>query len=793
MLASMERPDESGSEDAHVLPILPLRNSVLFPSSVVPVNVGRPRSVRLIEQACGGAGQPEIGVVAQRDADIEDPTFTDLHEVGTVARVLKVIRLGSGGYSVVLQGVCRMRITGPLGRQPALRAQVERYREPATSDEELDALGAHLRRLAGQLAAVLPDLPREAVRTLGSVRQPAALADVVASNLPVTNEVKQRMLETLDARTRIRAVIDLVRRQQEVHRVKQEISSMVQGEMSRSEREHMLRQQLRQIRRELGEQDEDEDDLEALRERVMLAELPEEVERAARRQLGRMRSMNPAGAEYQVTRTYVEWLADLPWSKTTPDRLDVAQARRVLDEDHYGLDKPKRRIVEHVAVRRLAPHNRAPILCFIGPPGVGKTSLAKSIARAAGRKLVRVSLGGVADEAEIRGHRRTYVGALPGRLITGLKKAGSRNPVIVLDEIDKLGADERGDPASALLEALDPEQNHAFVDHYIDLPFDLSQAMFIATGNRTDTIPPALLDRMEVIEVPGYTAHEKRSIARSFLAPRQLSEHGLTVDRLDLPDEAIALIIDEYTHEPGVRRLDQQLAALCRAVAVRLAKGEDVQVHADERFIAEVLGAPERSRPRRERIGRPGVAMGVAWTPAGGELFFVEATRMRGSGKIHLTGNVGDIMQESAAAAFTYTRAHASRFGLPDDFLEKLDVHLHLPRGSVPKDGPAAGITLYSALVSMLTRRRVRTDVATSGEMTLRGHVLRVEGIKEKCLGALQAGVRTVVLPARNAPDLDEVPEAVRAQLTIRLVSHVDEVLPLVFEPDPVRAEQPAV
>ncbi len=760
---------------------------MLFPATVVPVNVGRARSVRLIEEACGRE-RPAIGVVTQHKPEVEDPTFEQVYQTGTIARVLKVIRLNSGQYSVVLQGVSRMHIEEPLGRHPTMRARVQRYREAPVVDVEIEALSAHLRESARRLLNELPNASRESLHILDNVREPGALADLIESNLPVSNEAKQEVLETLDVRERIRKVLDQVQRQNEVLRVKQEISTMVEEEMSSSQREYLLRQQIKAIRRELGENDVDEDDIEALRERIALSGLPADPEHSAKRELRRMSSMNTASSEYQVARSYVEWLADLPWKKSTPDRLDVTQARTVLDEDHYGLEKPKKRIVEYIAVRKLRRDGRAPILCFVGPPGVGKTSLGRSIARASGRHFVRVSLGGVYDEAEIRGHRRTYVGAFPGRIISGLKKAGSNNPVMVLDEIDKLGRDQRGDPSSALLEVLDPEQNNQFTDHYIDAPFDLSKVMFIATANQRSTIPSPLLDRMEVIEIPGYTPREKRSIARDFLVPRQLQEHGLSIERLDFSDEAIDVMIESYTHEAGVRKLEQQAAAVCRAVAVRLANGEDVSIMADPPFIAEVLGAAKAKRQAPERAARPGVATGLAWTPAGGDLLFVEATRMPGTGKLHLTGNMGEVLKESAAAAFTFVRARAEELGLAEDFVSHTDIHVHLPAGATPKDGASAGIPLYVALASVLTDRDIRPDVAMSGEITLRGNVLKVGGIKEKCLAAYRAGVKRVLLPKRNEPDLEEVPEEIREGIEICLVSRVDEILGLVAVPDPTTA-----
>ncbi|MCU0671698.1 MAG: endopeptidase La [Myxococcota bacterium] len=768
------------SEGPPVLPLLPLRNSVLFPASVVPVNVGRPRSVRLVEEVVGdGADRPLIGVVGQRRPEVEDPSFEEIHHIGTVARILKVIRLSSGNYSVVLQGVSRMRVLDQVAKHPCLKAHVERIREIPSPDVEIEALAAHLRESARRLTAVLPNQPRDASSILDNVKEAGALADLVASNLPVGNDAKQTVLETLDVRERLRKVLELVNRQSEVYRVKKEISTMVEEEMSRTQREYLLRQQLRAIKRELGEPEDDEDELEGLREKLARLDIPQEAERAARKQLGRMRTMSSASSEYQVARSYVEWITDLPWTKTTPDRLDVGEARRVLDEDHHGLEQAKKRITEYIAVRKLRHDVRGPILCFVGPPGVGKTSLARSIARATGRQFVRVSLGGVQDEAEIRGHRRTYVGAFPGRIVGALKKAGSRNPVMLLDEIDKLGSDTRGDPGAALLEVLDPEQNDTFVDHYIEVPFDLQQVMFIATANTKDTIPGPLLDRMEVIDVAGYTREEKHAIARSFLVPRQLEEHGLSPERLDFEDAAVAKIIDEYTREAGVRKLEQQVASVCREVTVRLAAGEDVHVIASPAYVERVLGPPRYLPEEMERRPQAGVTAGLAWTPSGGDVLYVEARRMPGKGRVHLTGQMGDVMKESVATAFTYVRAHAEELGLPEDFLTKVDVHVHLPNGGVPKDGPSAGITVFTALASMFTRLKVRSDVAMTGEITLRGNVLRVGGIKEKLLAAHRAGMKRILLPKMNEPDLDEVPKEIRDSLEICLVSKASEVLPL--------------
>jgi ATP-dependent Lon protease len=771
------------------LPVLALRNSVLFPAAVVPVNVGRPRSVRLIEEAFG-LDRPTIGVIAQRKPDDEDPAFEGLFRIGTLARVLKVIRLSSGQYSVVLQGISRMRLLEAVAREPCLRGRVQRIGEQAQRDEEIDALALQLREAARVLLRTLPQPPREVGVVLENVQDPGALSDLIASHLPIGADKKQLILETIELKPRLRAVLDQLKRQSEIHRVKKEVADMVQQEMSKSQRELLLRQQLRSIRRELGESGSEDEELEELRERLAKAEPPSEAAKAARRELSRMSTMNPASAEYQVSFNYVEWLADLPWKRATTDRLDVAEVRRVLDEDHHGLEQPKKRIAEYIAVRKLRSDKRSPILCFVGPPGVGKTSLGRSIARATGRQFVRISLGGVQDEAEIRGHRRTYVGALPGRLVTGLKKGGSNNPVFVLDEIDKLGSDFSGDPASALLEALDPEQNNAFVDHYLGVPVDLSSVLFVATANRKDTIPGPLLDRMEVIDITGYTREDKIAIARSFLVPRQLSDHGLTPEHLEITDEAIMRLVSEYTHEAGVRQLAQQVAALCRDVAVRVANGETVRIDAGSEFVAKVLGAPTREESIAEKITSPGLVTTLTWTPSGGELLLVESSRMPGKGQVHLTGQMGDVLKESAVTAFSYLRTRATRFGLADDFLNAVDVHVHLPKGAMPKDGPSMGLSILVSLVSLFKDISVRPEVALTGEITLRGKLLRVDGLKQKCLAAHHAGITHVILPRANEADLSEVPELIRQQIQVHLVSTVDEALEIALRESP-RSQPP--
>jgi ATP-dependent Lon protease len=771
------------------LPILALRNSVLFPAAVVPVNVGRPRSVRLIEDTFG-TDRPAVGVVAQRDPEIEDPDVSDLYEVGTIARIVKVIRLGSGTYSVVLQGISRMRVLEARRREPSLRARVERIAERATRNDLVESLAARTRESARELLRTLPQPPRDLATVIDNVRNPAALADLVAAQVAFETARKQAVLEAIDPSERLSLVLEQLRRQLEIHRVKNEVASMVKEEMSRSQRELLLRQQLRSIRKELGESGDEDDVLEELRDRLTRAQPSPEAAKAAKRELSRMATMNAASAEYQVAFSYVEWLADLPWSRSTPDRLDVPEVRRVLDEDHHGLEAPKKRIVEYIAVRKLRRDKRSPILCFLGPPGVGKTSLGRSIARATGREFVRISLGGVHDEAEVRGHRRTYVGALPGRLVAGLKKAGARNPVFVLDEVDKLGVDFTGDPASALLEALDPEQNRAFSDHYLDVPVDLSQVLFVATANRGDTIPAPLFDRMEVIEIPGYTRDDKLAIARDFLVPRQLADHGLSPEQLDIGQAAIARMIDEYTHEAGVRQLAQQVAAVCRAVAVRVANGQADPIDAGPAFVSQMLGAPRREPTRVERRMVPGVATTLAWSPAGGELLFVESTRMPGKGEIHLTGHGGVTLKEAASAALTYIRAHAAKYGLPENFLDKSDLHVHLPKSATPQDSPSMGLPIFVSLISILCGVKVRPEVAVVGEITLRGKLLRVEGLRQKCLAAHHAGIKRVVLPRQNEPDLDEVPPAVRDAIGVHLVGRMHDALAVALA-SPLHAKSP--
>jgi ATP-dependent Lon protease len=784
--------DPRSSSEIELLPILPLRNSVVFPASVVPINVGRPRSVRLVEELAG-LDRAVVGIVSQQDAEIDEPRFEDLYQVGTVARVVKVLRLGPGNYSVVLHGLARFQVVQNTVLEPYMRARVRRITEDLERDAELDSLGASLREGMRHVLGLMPNLPRETAGILDNVRESGALADLIASNLaPEQASVadKQKILETFAPKARVRAVLAIVNRQLELLRVRKEVTSMMADE-GKAQREQILRQQMRTIKEELGEVGED-DDLEEIRERLRKAGLPDDVQKVARKQLGRMSGMQQQSAEYNVTRSYLEWIADLPWSRTTGDRLDVEETRRCLDEDHHGLEKIKKRIVEYVAVRKLRADKKGPILCFIGPPGVGKTSLGRSIARSMGRRYHRIALGGVRDEAEIRGHRRTYVGALPGRIVQGMKKVGVKNPVLVLDEVDKMGVDLLGDPSAALLEVLDPEQNATFQDHYLDVPFDLSQVTFLCTANNPDTIPPALWDRMEVIECAGYTRAEKLSIARDFLGPRQVSAHGLTDERLDFRPEGFEKIIDSYTREAGVRSLEREIGSICRHVVMRMAEGEPELIFtADAPAVEKVLGPPRFMPDLAERTSVAGVATGLAWTPAGGDILFIEATKMPGKGNVMVTGNLKSVMSESAATAVSFVRSRAKQLGLDPEFLKATDLHLHVPKGGTPKDGPSAGVTMFSAVASLLLRCPVRKDVAMTGEITLRGSVLPVGGIKEKMLAAHRAGIRTVLVPARNAADLEDVPRNIRDEMTIHLVKRVDEVLPLVLEPPLAPPVQP--
>ncbi|HLU67988.1 MAG TPA: endopeptidase La, partial [Kofleriaceae bacterium] len=693
--------------------------------------------------------------------------------------VLKVIKLAKDNFSVILQGVTRVSVEAFEGTEPFIAARVEARPDPTTTDVELDALVMNLKDIAKRVVKLMPELPKEAGALVDSVTEPGHLADLITSNLELEVGEKQEILETYDLKARMRKVLQFLSRQLEVLKVRERINTQVQEEMGRNQREYVLRQQLKAIKDELGELDDSGGDLEEFKEKIAQARMPEEAEKAALKQYDRLKSMQPSSAEYTVTRTYLEWLVELPWAISTEDHIELDEVRKVLNEDHYDLEKVKKRIVEYMAVRKLKNDKKGPILCLSGPPGVGKTSLGRSVARAIGRKFVRVSLGGVRDEAEIRGHRRTYVGSLPGRIIQGIKKSGTNNPVFVLDEIDKLGHDFRGDPASALLEVLDPEQNYSFSDHYLEVPFDLSKVMFIATANQLDPIPWALRDRLEIIELPGYTRQEKRHISRQFLVPKQLEEHGLKSEQCEVTDDAIYEIIDSYTREAGVRNLEREIGSLCRGVAVKVAEGsarpKEVITAAE---VPEYLGPTKYVSEVADRTSEPGVATGLAWTSVGGDILFIEATRMPGKGKLTLTGQLGDVMKESVTAALSFIRSRAPQLGLEaGNLVENMDIHVHVPAGGIPKDGPSAGVTMYTALVSLLLGVPVSPDVAMTGEITLRGNVLQIGGVKEKLLAAHRAGIKRVIIPERNVKDLVDVPDEVKQEIEIIPVKRMDEVL----------------
>ena len=774
---------EDPPELPEVVSLLPLRNSVLFPGSIIPIDVGRPKSVKLIEEAIANE-RPIIGIVTQREARVEEPAEADLHTVGCAARILKVIKLAKDNYSVILQGVMRIEIEKIVATEPFLRARAVELPDQDADDVEAAALVQSIKETAKRLIALVPELPREAAALLDSVSDPSQVADLVISNLDIEAGEKQEVLAANNVRERLRKVLMLLTRQLEILKVRERINSQVQEEMGHSQREYVLRQQLKAIKGELGEMDDESGDVEEFQKKITEAKMPEEAEKVARKQLDRLKSMQPSSAEYTVTRTYLEWLTDLPWSITTEDLLDIGLVRDVLNEDHYDLEKVKKRILEYMAVLKLNASKKGPILCLLGPPGVGKTSLGKSIARAIGRKFVRISLGGVRDEAEIRGHRRTYVGSLPGRIIQGLKRAGTNNPVIVLDEIDKLGHDFRGDPGSALLEVLDPEQNWSFSDHYLEVPFDLSKVMFIATANYMDPIPPALKDRLEILRLPGYTRQESLAIARRFLLPKQIGEHGLDKQdfKVSFTDDALLEMIDSYTHEAGVRNLEREISSIIRGIAVKVVEGEiKDEITIDKDVVPDYLG-PQKFLPEvAERTAEPGVATGLAWTPVGGEIMFIEATQMPGKGGLMLTGQLGDVMKESAQAAMSYVKSHLKALGIEKSVIETNDIHVHVPAGGIPKDGPSAGVAMFSAITSLLTGTCVRPDVAMTGEITLRGLVLPVGGIKEKMLAAHRAGIKRIVLPERNKKDVVDVPEEIRQEIEIIYVKNVNEAAEHVF------------
>ncbi|MDR7544308.1 MAG: endopeptidase La [Armatimonadota bacterium] len=756
------------------LPLLPLKGTVVFPHQVQGLGVGRQKSLRALEHALGH--DRFILLVAQRDDEIDNPRPQDIHSVGTACRILQVGKQPDGILQVVVEGLARATISRYLQEDPFFEVEAERRDDSVEKTMEVEALMRGLLSQFERFARFSRSIPADQLVAASQLDDPGRLADLVAQHVSLKVEERQELLEA-DPKTRLEKLSAIITREVNLLELERKIQNRVRKQMEKSQREYFLKEQIKAIQQELGESDERQAEVTEYRKKIEAANLPEHVKTKAMEELARLEKMPPMVAEAVVVRTYLDWILAIPWTERTEDRLDIDEARRILDEDHYGLEKAKDRVIEYLAVRKLAPQTRGPILCFVGPPGVGKTSVGKSIARALGRKFVRVSLGGVRDEAEIRGHRRTYVGALPGRIVQGMKTAGSRNPVFMLDEIDKLGMDFRGDPSAALLEALDPEQNHAFSDHYLELALDLSEVMFIATANILETVPPALRDRMEVIRFPGYIEEEKVKIAEKFLIPKQLRANGLKPEQLTFTPEALRLVVREYTREAGVRNLEREIGSICRKVATRVARGQLQAERVTRANVHLFLGPPKFRFGMAEEHDEVGVATGLVYTEMGGDVITVEATLMRGEGKLVLTGQLGDVMKESAQAAMSYVRSRARRLGADEEFYDKSDVHIHVPAGAVPKDGPSAGITMATALASAVTGRPVRRDVAMTGEITLRGRVLPIGGLKEKVLAAHRAGIKTVILPKENEKDLTEIPANVRKQLNLVLVTHMDEVL----------------
>ncbi|WP_035106250.1 endopeptidase La [Desulfovirgula thermocuniculi] len=771
-----------------VLPLLALRGILVFPHMVIHLDVGREKSVRAIEQAM--MGERVIFLATQKEAQTDDPGPDDIYQFGCVAEIKQLLKLPGGTLRVLVEGLARGRVLHYLSEEPYFKVEIEQYGEHFVKTPEIEALMRHLVSQFEQYVKLSKRIPPETMVSVINLEDPGRLADAVASHLPLRLEEKQQVLEAVDIVQRLEKLCALVAKELEIVELERKINVRVRKQMERTQKEYYLREQMKAIQKELGEKDERTAEAEEYREKIAEAKLPKEVEEKALKEVERLEKMPPMAAESAVIRTYLDWLLALPWNKVTKDRLDIKVAEAILEEDHYGLKEVKERILEYLAIRKLNKKMKGPILCFVGPPGVGKTSLGRSIARALERKFVRISLGGVRDEAEIRGHRRTYVGALPGRIIQGMRNAGSKNPVFLLDEIDKMSMDFRGDPSAALLEVLDPEQNNSFSDHYIEVPFDLSSVMFITTANVTHTIPRPLLDRMEVIHIPGYTEEEKVQIAIRHLLPKQLKEHGLTKEMFTITEPAIRRIIREYTRESGVRNLERQIATLCRKAAKRIVAEETKRVRITAQNLEKYLGRPKYRYGVAEQEDQVGVATGLAWTEVGGDTLAVEVTVYRGSGKLTLTGKLGDVMKESAQAAYSYVRSRAGELGISEDFFEKHDIHIHVPEGAIPKDGPSAGITIACALASAITGRKVRHDVAMTGEITLRGRVLPVGGIKEKVLAAHRAGINTVILPKDNNKELEEIPPYVRNKMEFIHVEHMDEVLKIaLLEKEPAEEE----
>ena len=762
------------------LPILPLMNTVIFPQMVAPLLVLRQKSLSCIDEVAL-RDHKILGLVAQTSTSEEEPTTDSLYRVGTVGLLLQMLKMPDGGARIIVRGLQRFRIEEFISEEPYIVARVQPLPEILAPSVEVQALCRSVVELFQKMVSLVPNVPEEVKVIIVNITDPARLADFVGANLSLPLAERQAVLEIADVRERLARVVTLLQREIEILELGSKIQSQVHDEMSKTQREYYLREQLKAIQHELGQTDERTAEVEELRKKLEAAKLPEEAMKEANRELERLERIPPASAEYTVSRTYLDWLIELPWSVATQDDLDINGAEKVLNEDHHDLAKVKDRILEYLAVRKLKPDTKGPILCFVGPPGVGKTSLGRSIARSMGRKFLRISLGGVRDEAEIRGHRRTYIGALPGRVIQGLRRAASNNPVFMLDEIDKLGADFRGDPSSALLEVLDPEQNFSFTDHYIDVPFDLSHVMFITTANILDPVPPALRDRMEVIELPGYAEYDKMAIAKTYLIPRQIEENGLSGRQVTIQEHAVQRIIREYTREAGVRNLEREIGGICRKIAKAIASGKARTRVVTAASIPKYLGQPRFELEIAERFKDAGVATGLVWTPTGGDILFIECTAMPGDHKLTLTGQLGEVIKESAQAALSYIRTRADQLGIKADFFKSHDIHIHFPAGAIPKDGPSAGVTIATSLVSLLTGQPVRSDLAMTGEITLRGRVLPVGGIKEKLLAAHRAGFRNVLIPERNKKDLEELPANIRKDLNITYARTLDDVFQTAF------------
>ncbi len=772
-----------------VLLVLPVRNLIVFPGAVTQVALGREVSIAAAREAV--KNDRKLGLVLQRDSSVDEPGPDDLYQVGTVVSVVRYITAPNGMHHLICQGEERFRVLDFVPGLPFLAARFDTIPEPKGTSPEAEALANHVKQKAGELIELLPQVPPELPTALASIESPGLLADLVAGLIDIKPAEKQFILETVDVRQRLERLTEFLSHRLQVLQLSKEIDEQTQDKIDERQREYLLREQLKTIQKELGE-DEGAPEAEEIGQAIDEAGMPPEADKQARKELRRLKAMPEAAAEHSMIRTYLDWLTSVPWSKEDEENIDIARAREILDADHYGLDKVKRRILEYLAVRKLNPTGRSPILCFVGPPGVGKTSLGQSIARALGLEFVRASLGGVHDEAEIRGHRRTYIGSMPGSVIQSIVKAGTRNPVFMLDEMDKLGVGFHGDPSSALLEVLDPEQNSTFKDHYLDVPFDLSKVLFVGTANVPDNIPGPLRDRMEVIELPGYTQEEKLEIARRYLVGRQLEANGLKAEQASVDDEALERLIDGYTREAGVRNLERQIGAVLRHAAMRISEGTAESVHVTADDLQSILGAPKFESEVALRTSVPGVATGLAWTPVGGDILFIEATRIPGQGKLILTGQLGDVMKESAQAALSLNKSRVDRLDAAVKELEDNDVHIHVPAGAIPKDGPSAGVAMFVAVASLLSGRNVRKDVAMTGEISLRGLVLPVGGIKEKVLAALRAGIHTVLLPARNRKDLEDVPESAREQLEFVWLENVDEALAAALEPESETGERTA-